>query len=102
MTIPRNWPQGDDLTAAAHRGDLIREILRDHGYSLPGFAIEDILASIAAESLRERRDRSESRPGVTTHFACHREVAREASAAVDQMILEHDHLAPFPGRNRGT
>lgn len=85
-----NWPQGDDLDAASLRGDMILQLLRDRGYSLPGFAIEDILASVAAESRREKANRSPSRPGVTVHYACHREIADDAVAAVDQMIREQD------------
>lgn len=51
-----NWPQGETLDAAARRGDLIREMMRERGYVDPTAIVEDILASVAAE---ERRDRAE-------------------------------------------
>lgn len=58
-----NWPQGETLDAAARRGDLIREMMRERGYSDPTAIVEDILASVAAEERRERAEWAERHRG---------------------------------------
>lgn len=83
-----NWPMGDDLTAAARRGDLIREMLRERGYVTPVQMIEDILASVAAEVRHEEIFDNPRRPGVTVHRGSAKEVADDALAAVEQMLVE--------------
>ncbi len=58
-----NWPQGDDLAAASRRGELIREIMRERGYTSPTSIIEDILASVATEERKERAEWAERHRG---------------------------------------
>jgi len=55
-TVATNWPEGDDLTAASRRGELIREMMRERGYTSPVAIIEDILASVAVEERSERAE----------------------------------------------
>ena len=58
-----NWPEGDDLAAASRRGNLIREMLRERGYTEPTTIIEDILASVATDERRERAEWEERHRG---------------------------------------
>lgn len=58
-----NWPQGDDLDAGARRGDLIREMMRERGYTDPTAIVEDILASVAVEERKERAEWAERHRG---------------------------------------
>ena len=91
-----NWPQGNDLRAASARGDLIREMLRDRGYSSVVAIMEDILASVSVEERRERAawaERQESR-GALVRSRLHTLSAEEATAAaleeVAFMLAEAD------------
>ena len=87
----KNWPEGDTLDAAGRRGDLIREMMRERGYTEPVSIIGDILASVAVEERRERaeweeRHRGDLR-GRTLHTLSPQEAAATAVAEVEQMMI---------------
>ena len=85
-----NWPQGDDLDAGARRGDLIREMMRDRGYTDPTAIVEDILASVAVEERKERAEWAERHRGDlrgrTLHTLTPDSVASDAAFRVRMMV----------------
>ena len=88
-----NWPQGDDLAAASRRGELIREIMRERGYTSVVAIMGDILASVEVEEAKERSDWSERTAargamvrGRTLHTLSPREAADSAVEEVEWMI----------------
>jgi hypothetical protein len=87
-----NWTEGDNLDAASRRGDLIREMMRERGYTEPVSIIEDILASVAAEERRERAEWEERHRGDmhgrTLHTLSPQEAAATAVAQVEQIMEE--------------
>lgn len=92
-----NWPQGDDLAAATRRGDLIREMMRERGYTDPTSIVEDILASVAVEERRERTEWEERHRGDlhgrTLRTLTPRDVAETAECNVRIMLEIADEKA---------
>ena len=86
-----NWPQGDDLAAASRRGELIREIMRERGYTSPTSIIEDILASVATEERKEQAEwaeRNEVRPTLCRLRTLSPQDAAVAAAFNVRMMVE--------------
>lgn len=86
------WPQGDTLDAAARRGDLIREMMRERGYTSVVAIMSDILASVEVEEARERSEWAERTAargamvrGRTLHTLSPREAADSAVEEVEWM-----------------
>jgi hypothetical protein len=85
-----NWPQGETLDAAARRGDLICEMMRERGYTDPTAIVEDILASVADEERKERAEWAERHRGDlrgrTLHTLTPDNVASDAAFRVRMMV----------------
>jgi hypothetical protein len=97
MRLTRNtnaaFPEGDDLGSASVRGDTLRAMLRERGYTNVIGIVTDLLASVAVEEQRERAEwveRTQARGAMVRASRLHtltpEDVANDALAEVKAMV----------------